>query len=227
MLTGLIERLLGVKRGEFERRQREFIETMGNKYLIVGLGNAGRDYRGNRHNVGFMLVDLLAQQHNIPLTRVQNRAIVGFGQIGGEAAVLAKPQTMMNLSGDAIGPLANFYKIAPEQIIVAYDDLDLATGQLRLRKTGGAGGHNGMRSLINHLGKDFIRVRIGIGRPPGKMPAAAYVLQDFGRDEREIIDVTLAEAADAVITILRDGPDTAMNRHNQRTTTPGETQTKA
>lgn len=197
---------------------------MSNKYLIVGLGNAGRDYRGNRHNVGFMLVDLLAQQYAIPLTRVQNRAIVGFGQIVGEAVVLAKPQTMMNLSGDAIGPLAKFYKIDPQQIIVAYDDLDLAMGQLRLRKTGGAGGHNGMRSLINHLGNDFNRVRIGIGRPPGKMPAAAYVLQDFARDEREIIDVTLAEAADAIVTILRDGPDNAMNQHNQRSVTPGDTQ---
>ena len=215
MWTALRERLLGVKRGETEARERQFRAEMS-RILIVGLGNTGRKYRGNRHNIGFMLVDKLATAHDIPMTRVQERAIVGFGRIADRAVILAKPQTMMNLSGDSIGPLAHYYGISAENIIVAYDDLDLAFGYLRLRKTGGAGGHNGMRSLINHLGKDFLRVRLGIGRPAGRMPTAAYVLQDFGTEEQETVAIVLAEAADAVRSILRDGIDNAMNQHNKR-----------
>lgn len=186
------------------------------KYLIVGLGNPGRKYSGNRHNIGFMLIDQLARAHGISLSRVQQRAVVGTGRIVGKAVILAKPQTMMNLSGDSVGPLANFYRIPAERIIVAYDDLDLPLGYLRLRKTGGSGGHNGVSSLINHLGKQFVRVRMGIDRPSGSMPPAAYVLQDFGRNERDSVDAMLDDAVRAVVAILRDGIDNAMNQHNTR-----------
>lgn len=184
------------------------------KAMIVGLGNPGREHRGNRHNVGFMAIDRLAERHAIALGRVQNKAIVGTGRIGTRPVVLAKPQTYMNRSGDAIGPLARFHKVEPALVLVIYDELDLPFGTLRLRSKGGAGGHNGMRSLIQHLGNDFPRLRLGIGRPPGRMPPAAYVLQDFARDELPVLDELLAQAVQAVETFLAEGIDLAMTRHN-------------
>lgn len=184
------------------------------KAMVVGLGNPGREHRGNRHNVGFMALDRLAERHAIALGRVQNKAIVGTGWVGTRPVVLAKPQTYMNRSGDAIGPLARFYKVEPALVLVIYDELDLPFGTLRLRSKGGAGGHNGMRSLIQHLGNDFPRLRLGIGRPPGRMPPAAYVLQDFARDELPLLDELLAQAVQAVETFLAEGIDLAMTRHN-------------
>lgn len=184
------------------------------KFLIVGLGNAGRKYQGNRHNVGFMVVDRLAKKHAIAMTTVQHKAIVGSGRIQNRAVLLAKPQTMMNLSGNAVGPLANYYKIPPANVLVIYDELDLPFGTLRLREKGGAGGHNGMKSVIQHLGEAFPRMRLGIGRPPGQMPPAAYVLQDFGKSELPVLDEMLDTAVTAVETFLADGIQLAMSRHN-------------
>jgi PTH1 family peptidyl-tRNA hydrolase len=185
-----------------------------NKALIAGLGNPGRRYSANRHNIGFMLVDQLARQHDIALTRVQNKAIVGAGRIGGRPVILAKPQTYMNNSGDALGPLAAFYRLEPADVLVAYDEIDLPLGTLRLRESGSSGGHNGMRSIIAHLGEAFPRLRLGVSRPPARLPAAAYVLQDFASAEAPIVTEMLAEAARAVETFLTGGIVLAMSRHN-------------
>jgi len=186
----------------------------GDRSLIVGLGNPGRKYQENRHNIGFMAINRLAEKHSIDLTRVQNKAVIGSGQIDGHAVILAKPQTFMNKSGDAVGPLAKYYKIEPSAILVVYDELDLPLGTLRLREAGGSGGHNGMKSIIQHLGNDFPRLRLGIGRPPGRMPPAAYVLQDFSAGERPIVDDLLDNAVQAIETFLAEGIDLAMTRHN-------------
>jgi peptidyl-tRNA hydrolase, PTH1 family len=184
------------------------------KWLIVGLGNPGRQHRGNRHNIGFMALDRLAAKHSLSLGRVQQKAIVGDGRILNHPVILAKPQTYMNLSGDAVGPLANYYKIPPEQLLIIFDELDLPFGTLRLREKGGAGGHNGMRSIINHVGQNFPRLRLGIGRPPGRMAPAAYVLQDFSAADQPLLDQILDEGVTAVETILREGINLAMTRHN-------------
>ena len=193
----------------------------GERYLIVGLGNPGRAHVFNRHNIGFMAIDRLAARHNIEMKRVQNKAIVGNGRVAGRSVILVKPQTFMNLSGDSVGPLANFYKVPPENILAVYDELDIPFGALRLREKGGAGGHNGMRSLIQHLGNEFSRMRLGIGRPPGRMEAAAYVLQDFGRDELPIVSEMLSAAVEAIECFVRDGIDLTMSRFNG----PVDTQT--
>lgn len=184
------------------------------RFLVVGLGNPGRDYRDTRHNIGFMLLDRLAERWHIPLGRVQSRAVIGSGHLGAHAVLLAKPQTYMNLSGDAVGPLANFYRVPATHVIVGYDEIDLEFGTLRIRPQGGAGGHNGMKSLINHLGRTFPRVRLGVGRPPGRMPASAYVLRRFRADELPVVDTMLDQAAAAIETIIRDGLELAMNRYN-------------
>ena len=184
------------------------------RFLIVGLGNPGRKYRGNRHNIGFMALDALAAAHKIEGNKVQNKAIVANGRIQNQNVILAKPQTYMNNSGDAVGPLARYYKVAPENTLIVYDELDLPFGTIRLREQGGAGGHNGMKSVINHLGQGFPRVRLGIGRPPGQMPVPAYVLQDFGKDEVSLLNDVLAEAVRAIETYLREGIQLAMSRHN-------------
>ncbi len=188
--------------------------SASDKFLIVGLGNPGREYQGNRHNIGFMAVDRLAVSCQIKMGKVQHKAIIGNGRCAHHSVILAKPQTFMNRSGDAIGPLATYYKIPPERILVIYDELDLPLGTLRLREKGGTGGHNGMKSIVNHLGQAFPRLRLGIGRPPGKMPPAAYVLQDFGKDEQPIVAELLEEASRAVETFIQDGINLAMTRHN-------------
>ncbi|MCB8919959.1 MAG: aminoacyl-tRNA hydrolase [Ardenticatenaceae bacterium] len=186
------------------------------RFLIVGLGNPGRNYRENRHNLGFMVVDKLAEKYAISLNSVKSKAIVGNGRILDRPVILAKPQTYMNLSGDSVGPVAAFYKIPPENVLVIYDELDLPFGTIRLREQGGAGGHNGMKSIINHLGQGFPRVRLGIGRPPGRMDPAAWVLRDFGDEERPLLNEILAEAIQAIETYLAEGIQLAMSRHNKR-----------
>jgi peptidyl-tRNA hydrolase, PTH1 family len=184
------------------------------RFLIVGLGNAGRTYQANRHNIGFMLIDRLAASHTIRLSRVQQRAIVGDGRIAAQPVILAKPQTYMNLSGNAVGPLVKYYKLPLANLLVVYDELDLPLGTLRLREKGGAGGHNGMRSIIQQVGDEFPRLRLGIGRPPGRMDPAAYVLQDFSRDETAVVDVMLDQALQAITTFVTDGIMLAMSRFN-------------
>lgn len=202
--------------GPRSRRQPEDWRTdmSSGKVLIAGLGNPGREYRENRHNIGFMAVEALARTHHIDLGRVQQKAVTGSGRIAGRPVLLAKPQKFMNRSGDVIGSLAAYYKIDPDAVLVIYDDLDLALGTLRLREQGGSGGHNGMKSIIQHLGQDFPRLRLGIGRPPGRMDPAAYVLQDFGSEEKVVVEAMLEQAVQAVESCLREGIDVAMTRFN-------------
>lgn len=194
--------------------QIEAIDNKNQKFLIAGLGNPGRQYRENRHNIGFMVVDRLAEKYGIRLGRVQQKAITGEGRIKGQTVILVKPQTYMNLSGDSVGPLAKYFKVAAENVLAIYDEIDLPFGTLRLRSQGGSGGHNGMKSLIQHLGNDFPRLRLGIGRPSGRMPPSAYVLQDFDKDEQPILSELIDSAIETVETILTEGVDLAMTRHN-------------
>jgi PTH1 family peptidyl-tRNA hydrolase len=186
----------------------------GERFLIVGLGNPGKKHQKNRHNIGFMAVDRLAGQNDIPLGKVQSKAVLGNGRIAGQQVILAKPQTYMNRSGDSVGPLVNYYRVPLENVLVIYDELDLPFGTLRLRQSGGSGGHNGMKSIINHLGQDFPRMRLGIGRPPGRMEPADFVLRDFRGQELEVADALLNDAVLAVETYLTDGIDLAMTKHN-------------
>lgn len=194
------------------------------RYLIVGLGNPGRGHAFNRHNLGFMAVDRLAARHAIDLTRVQSKAIVGSGRIAERPVILAKPQTFMNLSGEAVGRLAGYYRVPPGNLLVIYDELDIPFGVLRLREKGGAGGHNGMRSVIAQLGNDFARLRLGIGRPPGRMDPAAYVLQDFGRDELPVVSEMLDTAVAAIESFVRDGIELTMSRYNGPVDSPAAAQ---
>jgi PTH1 family peptidyl-tRNA hydrolase len=196
----------------FHKEAEESSDT--DKYLIVGLGNPGREHKGNRHNIGFMAIDSLAETCGISLGKVQNKALTGNGRCANQPVILAKPQTYMNRSGDAIGSIAAYYHIPPQKVLVIYDELDLALGTIRLREKGGTGGHNGMKSIVNHLGQEFPRMRLGIGRPSGKMSPAAYVLQDFGKDDLPIVADMLDEAVRAVETFIRDGINLAMTRHN-------------
>ena len=191
-------------------------EKNDGRILIVGLGNPGRKYAGNRHNIGFMALDRLSEAHGLSIGRVQQRSLVGNGRIADQALFLAKPQTFMNRSGEAVGSLARYYKISPADILVVYDELDLPFGSLRLRQKGGAGGHNGMKSVIQHLGNDFPRLRLGIGRPPGQMDPAAYVLQDFRSQELPLLEEVLNESVAVIESFIRDGVDLAMTRHNKK-----------
>ena len=194
--------------------QNEELDHTNQKYLIAGLGNPGRGYKGNRHNIGFMVVDRLAEKYGVRLGRVQHKAITGEGRIKERPVILVKPQTFMNLSGDSVGPLVNYYKVPLENVLVIYDEIDLAFGTLRLRSKGGSGGHNGMKSIIQHLGQDFPRLRFGIGRPSGRMPPAAHVLRDFGKDEQPVLMELLDSAVEAVETFLVEDVELAMTRHN-------------
>ena len=184
--------------------------------MIVGLGNPGSRYEHNRHNIGFQIVDELAAAHGLSFDKRQSKAKIASGWIGEQRVLLVKPQTFMNLSGEAVQPLAAYYKIEPTDLIVIFDDLDLPTGKLRLRPFGGAGGHNGMKSIIQRLGtNEFPRLRVGIDRPPGRMDPAAYVLQDFSSDEEEIMVQVRDRARRALERWLEAGIDAAMNEFNR------------
>ena len=185
--------------------------------LIVGLGNPGKEYAGNRHNIGFMAVDAFARRHRIMNMKVQGKAIVYSGTVDGQKVIVAKPQTYMNLSGQSVQSLVNFYKLPLENVIIVHDDLDLPYGVLRIRPEGGAGGQNGIRSIIEKLSTNiFPRMRIGIDRPPGRMDAAAYVLQDFNKDQMEIMPGLLDKAADGLDVWLAEGITEAMNKFNNK-----------
>jgi PTH1 family peptidyl-tRNA hydrolase len=186
-----------------------------NLYLIAGLGNPGPEYRRNRHNVGFMLLDRMAERLGLNFSRFESNALIAKGEYQGKRLILAKPRTYMNLSGQAVGALLRYYKVPLANLMVAYDDVDLPLGTLRLRPTGGSAGQKGMMSIIERLGtQDFPRLRIGIGRPPGRMDAADYVLQDFSAAELEFLTPALERAVDAVLTFLSEGLDAAMNKYN-------------
>jgi len=197
-------------------QQPEDIRENNRPYLIVGLGNPGSKHRENRHNVGFMTVDHLAEAAGISMGRVQHKALFGKGEIAEYPVILAKPQTFMNRSGDSINLLARYYRIPFDRVLVVYDELDLPLGSLRLRQKGGSGGHNGMKSVIQHLGNDFPRLRLGIGRPPGRMEPAAYVLRDFRKEELPIVNELLDDAVAAIESFVQFGVDLAMSKHNKK-----------
>jgi PTH1 family peptidyl-tRNA hydrolase len=191
-------------------------------YLLIGLGNPGREYRDNRHNFGFMVIDRLIVRLNAQGMKVQSRAIVTNANYEGRKLILAKPQTYMNLSGQSAQGLLNFYKIPVENMLIAHDDLDIPFGTIRIRPKGGPGGQGGMASTIEQLGtKDFPRLRLGIGRPPGRMDPADYVLQNFSREEMKYLSEIVDRAADATLTFVVDGLNKAMNKYNGSIEMPG------
>jgi len=183
--------------------------------IVVGLGNPGREYVATRHNIGFMAVDTLAERWGVTAWREKFSALMAAHR-GAEPVLLVKPQTYMNLSGQAVAAFVRFYKLTVADVIVVYDDIDLPAGRLRLRPGGGAGGHRGIESLFDHLGSDaFARVRIGVGRPPEYMEAADYVLSRFSSEEQPLMDEAIKRAADAVEAILKDGLAKAANEYNK------------
>lgn len=185
--------------------------------LIVGLGNPGVQYATTRHNIGFEAVDTLAEMHHISVNRSKFKALIGEGTIGGEKVVLMKPQTYMNLSGEAVGSCSSWYKISTDDIIIIYDDVSLEVGQLRLRKSGSAGGHNGMKSIIAHLSTDkFPRVKVGVGQKPSGWDLADYVLGHFSEEEMKELSPRLKDVAGAVEMIIKQDVDTAMNSYNSK-----------
>jgi PTH1 family peptidyl-tRNA hydrolase len=188
------------------------------EWLIIGLGNPGPKYIDTRHNAGWHLLDTLVRQHSqFRFDEKRGKAVLARGRLAGVGLALVKPQTFMNLSGEAVAPVARFYKVPPEKILIAFDDVDLPTAALRLRPKGGAGGHKGVRSVIQHLGTNqFPRLRLGIGRPSGQMPVEAYVLQKFKPDEWQEMVATYELAVDAVKAVLTDGIDNAMNQFNSK-----------
>jgi PTH1 family peptidyl-tRNA hydrolase len=187
------------------------------RLLIVGLGNPGRKYAANRHNAGFHCLDRLADAHHLVFDGKRDQAELAMGHIAGRRVILAKPQTYVNGSGEAVGALARFYKIEAGDVLVIYDDLDLPQGTIRLRPQGSSGGHRGIESIIEHLGtREFPRLRVGIGRPPGRMEPKAYVLQDFTAAELEVMEEVYQRAMVAVEALIQEGVKEAMNRFNAR-----------
>ncbi len=183
--------------------------------LVVGLGNPGDEYRGSRHNLGAEVVELLATRHGGRLRKRKERALVDEVTIDGHRVALAIPLTYVNDSGNAVGALVRRFGVDPEQLVVVHDELDLPVAELKVKSGGGLAGHNGLRSIVEHLHtQDFQRVRIGVDKPVSKERGADHVLNRFGKRERAEVDVTVEQAADAVETIVRDGVDAAMNRFN-------------
>lgn len=186
-------------------------------YIIAGLGNPTAKYKGTRHNVGFEVIDRLAQQYHIAVDTKKFKALIGSGSIEGRKVVLVKPQTFMNLSGESIQEVMNYYKADISQLIVVYDDINLAPGQLRVRGKGSAGGHNGMKNIILCCGsQDFPRVRVGIGEKPPRMDLADYVLSHFQGEEKQAMEEGFEEAAQAVCSLMEQGLEATMNRYNQK-----------
>ena len=187
-------------------------------YIIVGLGNPGKEYGGTRHNIGFDVIELLAGQENISVAEKKHKALIGKGVVAGQRCILAKPQTFMNLSGESVRALLDYYKAdEKEELIVISDDVSLDVGQIRIRKKGSAGGHNGMKSIIAHLGtEEFNRVRIGIGNKPKGWDLADYVLGHFEEEDRDKVEEGVIHACEAVELILKDGISAAMNQYNKK-----------
>jgi PTH1 family peptidyl-tRNA hydrolase len=183
--------------------------------LVVGLGNPGEEYSKTRHNVGAEVVEILARRHGGKLRKQKERSLTDEVNVGGKRMALAIPMTYMNLSGEAVAPLVRRYGVEPGQLVVVQDEMDFELGRLQVKNGGGLAGHNGLKSIVAHLHtQDFVRIRIGIGKPPGSRQGADHVLRRFSKAERQEIDVTLEEAADAVELILDEGVEVAMNRVN-------------
>ena len=188
-------------------------------YLIVGLGNPGRQYEATRHNMGFDVIDKLVEEYQVQQAGVKFNAMYGKGRIGGQPVILMKPLSYMNLSGGPIREMANYFKIDPEtEMIVVYDDIDLDPGQLRIRKKGSAGGHNGIKHIIQQLGtQNFVRIKVGVGAKPKGWDLADYVLGRFDKEDRALIEEAQERACKAVELILTDSVDAAMNEYNKKT----------
>ncbi len=191
-------------------------------FIIAGLGNPGKRYENTRHNVGFDAIDELVDRYRIPGSGVSHKAMVGKGIMEGQKVLLAKPLTYMNLSGEAIRGLVDYYKIDPEtELLVIYDDISLEPGNIRIRKKGSAGGHNGIKSIIAQLGtQNFQRIRIGVGEKPKNWDLADYVLGTFGKEDRPLVEEALGNAAEAAAMIVQGKTDEAMNRFNRTKEAP-------
>ena len=182
-------------------------------FLIVGLGNPGKEYENTRHNIGFDAIDKIAEKYNIELNRIKFKSVYGEGFIGGEKVILLKPTTYMNLSGESLRAIMDFYKLSNEDVLVLYDDISLEVGIIRIREKGSAGGHNGIKSIIAHLGSDiFSRIKIGVGQP--KSDLVNHVLGKFSKEEREVLEETLKAVVDSVEVIIKTDTKEAMNRFN-------------
>lgn len=187
-------------------------------YIIVGLGNPKKEYDNTRHNIGFDVIDALAEANRIGMAEKKHKAIIGKGIVGGQKVLLVKPQTYMNLSGESVRELVDYYKIdETEELIVISDDISLGVGQLRIRKKGSAGGHNGLKNIILHLGHDsFQRVKMGVGEKPKNYDLADYVLGHFSKEERSIMDNSVLDACRAIEMMINDDTDGAMNLYNKK-----------
>lgn len=184
-------------------------------YLIIGLGNPEADYANTRHNMGFNVINILAEKYNIDVKKEKFKALYGIGNIEGEKVILIKPQTYMNLSGEAVQEYVNFYKVPLENILVIYDDVDIEPGRIRIRKNGSSGSHNGMKSLVKHLNSDkFPRIRIGIGKPKGQNDMIFHVIGGIDEEDKELLNQGVNLGANAVIEILKNSIDSAMNKYN-------------
>ena len=185
--------------------------------VIVGLGNPGKKYENTRHNIGFAAVDYIAEKEGININTGKHKALVGSGYIDGVKVLLVKPQTFMNLSGESLRPIMDFYKLEPEDFLVIFDDIDLDVGRIRIRRKGSAGGHNGIKSIISHLGSmEFPRIKIGVGAKPPGYDLADYVLGHFSKADQEILQERFEDVYDAVKLIVGDDITEAMNRHNKK-----------
>lgn len=186
--------------------------------IIAGLGNPGREYASTRHNVGFDVIDVLAEKYNIRMNKLKFKGVTGEGTIDGKKVLLLKPSTYMNNSGLSIREAVSFYKVEMKDLLIIYDDIDIDFGTIRIRKKGSAGSHNGMKSIIYHLTDDsFPRIKIGIGKKPEGYDLADFVLSKFSQDERKIIDETIRKASDATEAFVKDGIDNCMNNFNTKT----------
>ena len=191
-------------------------------FVIAGLGNPGKKYEKTRHNMGFLVIDKLAEKNDIKVNKIKHKSLVGDGFISGQKALLVKPQTYMNLSGEAIREIVDYYDVYLEDLIVIYDDFDLELGTLRIRKKGSAGSHNGMKNIIQHLhDSDFPRIRLGIGKS-GNLDWKDFVLGKLGLEEQKLIDEAVEKAADAIMCILEKGIDKAMNEYNVKAKPAGK-----
>ena len=192
-------------------------KTSAVEWLIAGLGNPGQKYEKTRHNMGFLAVDLLAEEKGVKLNKVKFKAAYNLMDFGGARCLVMKPQTYMNLSGEAVREAAQFYKIPADHVLVIYDDVSLPLGKLRVRPTGSAGGHNGVRNIIAHLGTEtFLRIKVGVGEKPPRMDLKDYVLSRFSKGEQELMDAAFREATQAAVMMICDGPDRAMNHFNTK-----------
>lgn len=187
-------------------------------YIIVGLGNPKKEYENTRHNIGFDVIDRLAEEEHISVLEKKHKAIIGKGIVAGQKCILAKPQTFMNLSGESVRELIDYYKVDEEtELIVISDDISLEVGQLRIRKKGSAGGHNGLKNIIAHLGHDtFCRIKMGVGEKPKGYDLADYVLGHFPKEERAIMDEAAKRACDAIRLMITEDADAAMNAYNRK-----------